>query len=208
MLSVVLIDDHAVFRDALKALLATEPDLRVVGEASDARQGYEVVEHQHPDVVVLDISLPGVDGFSAARELRRRSGVRILMLSMFGGEAYVARAFAVGASGFALKSQSGAAVIEALHTVGRGQRYLPPQLDHAPITLPAGPGDPAVTELSEREREVFELVVRGFSNTEVAKELCISPKTVETHRMHIHKKLGVHSVAELVRFAALHGLLH
>jgi two-component system response regulator NreC len=207
MLSIALIDDHAVFREGLKALLSTQADLRVVGEAGDAREGYEIVARTHPDVVLVDVNLPGVDGFSATRELKLRTRARVLVLSMFETEWYAARALAAGAAGYALKSQSSAEVLAALRAVGRGQRYLPPQFGRAALEQASAAGEGQIAGLSEREREVFDLVVRGFSNADVARELCISPKTVETHRMHVHKKLGVHSTASLVRFAALHGLL-
>jgi two-component system response regulator NreC len=189
----------------LRTLLENEGDLVVSGEASSARQAYELADAKHPDLIVLDVSLPGVDGVAAARELKRRlPEARILMLSMYRERHMVAQALASGANGYALKRQPPEQVLSAIRSVARGDRYLAPEL--GPVEEKdehTGPLDP----LSPREREVFQLLVRGFSNPRAAKELCISVKTVETHRTHIHHKLGVHSVAELMRFAAMNDLL-
>jgi two-component system, NarL family, response regulator NreC len=202
---VALVDDHPLFRQGLRTLLEHEDDLCVVGEAENARQAYELAEAQKPDVIVLDMSLPGVDGVAATRELQRRvPGGRVLILSMHDEKYLVSRAIAAGASGYAIKTEPPERVVDAVRRVARGERYLAPQierLEEAPAD--AGP----LGTLSQREREVFQLLIRGFSNQRAAKELCISVKTVETHRTHIHRKLGVHSVAELIRFAARHGLL-
>jgi DNA-binding NarL/FixJ family response regulator len=210
-LRVGLVDDHQVFREGLRALIIQESDLKVVGEAADAVSAYAMVENDHPDVVVVDLTLPGIDGIAATREIKRRQkDGRVLLLSMHGGEDQVAQAFAAGASGYALKSQSSGAVLEAIRSVGRGDKYLPPGvvLSHVEERLRSvsESGGP-LHSLSNREREVFALLVRGLSNQGVASELCISIKTVETHRAHIHRKLRVHSIAELVRFAALNGLI-
>jgi two-component system response regulator NreC len=210
-LRVALVDDHLLFREGLRALLSSQADIQVVGEAADARQAYNIVEAEHPDVVVLDLSLPGVDGIAATRELRRRApGGKVLMLSMHTGEEFAAQALAAGASGYALKSQPSVNVVEAIRTVARGETYLSPEFSRTLLDEQLrgrmADGGP-IAPLSEREREVFDLLVRGFSNQAAATELCISVKTVETHRSHIHRKLGVHSVAELMRFAALHGLI-
>jgi DNA-binding NarL/FixJ family response regulator len=202
---VALVDDHPLFREGLRTLLEREEDIVVVGEADSARQAYELAESKRPDVIVLDMSLPGVDGVSATRELTRRlPGGRVLILSMHDERYLVSRALAAGATGYASKSQPPETVLEAVRCVARGERYIGPEID--PVEVQPEDEGP-IGPLSEREREVFHLLVRGFSNQRVAKELCISVKTVETHRTHIHHKLGVHSVAELLRFAARHGLL-
>jgi DNA-binding NarL/FixJ family response regulator len=208
-LRVALVDDHALFREGLSELLARQSDLAVVAEAGDARQAYQVVEASRPDVVVLDVALPGTDGIAAAREiLRRTPGSKVLMLTMFADQDYAARALAAGALGYALKMQDSGTVLDAIRAVGRGESYLPPGMGAAGSRAQQrGHHDGPLGRLSEREREVFGLVVRGLSNGQVAGELCISVKTVETHRARIHRKLGVHSVAELVRFAALRGLI-
>jgi DNA-binding NarL/FixJ family response regulator len=214
-LRVVVVDDHHVFRSGLRAVLASDPHIEVVGEAGEAREGFHVVEKQHPDVVVLDVMLPGMSGVAAMRELRRRAPEsRVLMLTAHSEERYVLEVLAAGALGYALKTQEPAELVAAVRQVGRGERYLAPALKRA-LVDPSGPTGrpmpPAVNDvlhlLSEREREVFELAVRGMNNESIGRELCISVKTVETHRGRINRKLGIHSTAQLIRFAALNGLL-
>ena len=208
-LKLALIDDHNVFREALRTLLETHDGLRVVGEADDARTGYTVVEQTKPDVVLLDILLPGVDGVAAAREiLRRQPGTRVLILSAYAHHDRVREALAAGISGWAGKDQSAQELIEAIQRVAAGKIYIAPRLESALAGSPGGSnGGQPLELLSPREREIFDLIIRGFSNEAIAKELTISAKTVETHRAHINKKLEVHSTADLVRYAARHGLL-
>lgn len=213
-LRLALVDDHRLFREGLRAVLAREPDLEVAGEAEDARGAYELVEQAQPDVVLMDVGLRGMNGIAATRELaRRRAPGRVLMLTMHAGEDFVAQAFTAGAAGYALKSQSSPEIVEAVRVVARGRAYLCPQISRLAVEdflrgrrdeeHDPGPCD----TLSPREREIFDLLVRGHSNAMVAKELCISVKTVETHRAHILKKLHVHSMVELLRFAARHDLI-
>jgi DNA-binding NarL/FixJ family response regulator len=207
-----LIDDQQVFRDGLRSLLLGHADLEVVGEASDARQAFAMVADTRPDVVVLEVSLPGLDGIAASRELVQRTpGVRPLILSRHRGEDFVARALAAGALGYACKAQPATEVLEAIRAVGRGESYLPPGLSRFVLDdllrrrrrAPDGP----LGHLSAREREVFTLLVRDLNNDDIARQLCISVKTVQTHRARILKKLHLHSIVQLVRFAAVHDLL-
>ena len=211
MTSVALVDDHLVFREAFRALLAATSEFTVVGEATEGKEVCPLFEATHPDVVVMDVTLPGTDGLSAARELTTtHPGAKIMMLSAHAVHDYVTRAFAAGASGYALKSQPAAAVIAGLKSVARGDRYLAPELP--PSLLNNGrtrrKGAPGQLDgLSHREREIFDLVVRGYSNAAISEELSISVKTVETHRANINRKLAVHSSTQLLRFAALRGLV-
>jgi two-component system, NarL family, response regulator NreC len=213
-LRLALIDDHQVFRDAFKTLLEGLPGLSVVAEASEARAAYPILDSAKPDVAVVDVSLPGLDGISATRELTQRyPGFRVMMLTAYSGEDYVIRALSAGAGGYALKAQPAAEIIEGIRSVARGERYLAPavsamvipKLNSGKKTLSSGQNP--LDGLTAREREIFNLVVRGFSNVGMAEELCISIKTVETHRANINRKLRVHSSAQLVRFAALRGLV-
>ena len=212
----VLVDDHDLFRAGLRALLAGTSDLRVVGEARTASQAYAVIEATKPEVVVLDVSLAGTDGIALTRELRRRgAGCRILMLTMHAVPDCVVRALRAGALGYALKDEPADAALQAIRATAAGTRYLSPRLPVAEIEeqltsrssgQPTG-GAPPLQGLSRREREIFAMVVRGMQNRQIASELCISVKTVETHRAHINRKLGVHSGTELVRLAALYGVV-
>jgi len=209
-----LVDDHLLFLDALLALFREQPDLEVVGGARDARSAYKLVQEKTPEVLVLDLALDGVSGLTVARELSRmEKAPKILMLSMYSDEEHAAEALAAGARGYACKQQGGAEIVQAVRTIGQGRSYLAPSLDKAVIDeklrLRERRGAPdAVGLLSPREREIFDLLVRGFSNEAIGAQLFISPKTVETHRSHIMTKLRLHSIAEMVRYAATHGLLH
>jgi two-component system NarL family response regulator len=201
---VAVIDDHPIFVEGLRALLGREEDLLVVAEAPDVRRGLRAVEHHRPDLVVLDIGLPGLDGLAAIRELRRRPPrPHVLVLTVHERPEYASQALSAGALGFAFKSQPAAAVIQAIRSVGSGKPYLAPGLTPSESSN----GGDALSPLSTREREVFALLVRGFTNQQVAAELTISIKTVETHRARIHRKLDLHSVGDLVRYAARHDLL-
>jgi DNA-binding NarL/FixJ family response regulator len=206
---VLLVDDHHVFRHAFVALLAGTDDLTVVGQASTGREALALFETTRPDLAVLDLIMPGGDGISTLRQLSAENPEqRSLVLTAYAEEDYVERAFAAGARGFALKSQPIEEVLEAMRMVGRGGRYLAPGLPE-PLEDSNGKesANGALGRLSTRERQVFDLVVRGFSNTGISRELCISLKTVETHRASVNRKLGVHSSAQLLRFAALRGLV-
>ena len=208
--TVALIDDHIVFREAFRTLLASTQEFSVVAEGSDGQEVCSMYEVARPDVVVMDVTLPGVDGLAATRELTGRYPAKVLMLSAHAVHDYVTRAFACGATGYALKSQPAASVLEALKAVARGDRYLAPELPVSLLTSSSVRGRSAPGQLdglSHREREVFDLVVRGYSNASISGALSISIKTVETHRANINRKLSVHSSTQLLRFAALRGLV-
>ena len=211
---IALVDDHQLFRDGLRAALSTQTDLDVVAEASQGRAMLDEVSTSKPAVVVLDVSLPGMNGFAVARELRKRDPrCKVLILSMHGTDDHVTEALEAGARGYALKDQLAGDIVEAIRIVARGDYYLAPKIPKAVLErhLRRERGEKAkaspIEDLSGREREVFDLVVRGFTNEHVSRELIISVKTVETHRARINRKLSVHSTADLVRFAAMRGLL-
>jgi DNA-binding NarL/FixJ family response regulator len=209
---ILLIDDHTVFREALGALLVQrDPSLEIVGERSTARDGIRAVSELRPDLVLMDIMLGGTSGIAAVRELRRlEMQCRILILTAIVEPGFVVDALSAGADGYALKEQPIDDVLLGIQRVSRGVGYVAPRMER---TLSAGRGLPApglqgiVASLSVREREVFELVVAGYTNQRISGELFISVKTVETHRTRINKKLRVHSTVELLRLAALHGLV-
>lgn len=209
MVKVALIDDHPVYREGLRVVLSSQRDLEVVAEAGDALEGYAAVEAARPDLVLVDVALPGPDGISAARELLRRDPARrLLMVSMSVEEHVVANALAAGALGYAGKDQPVGELLQAVRTVAEGRTYLPPRVSAKGVEArmrraQSGP----LGILSAREREVFDLLVKGLTNEEVASHLDISRRTVETHRGRILRKLRVHSAVELIRLAARHGML-
>ena len=195
-------------------ILAELPEVDIVGEASDAREAYLLVDSAKPDLVVLDLVLPDGDGIAATREIRRRApGARVLVLTMQTSELAVSRALAAGASGFVLKTDEPAEIHRAVRSVLAGHRHVSASFgDRAADLIARTPqaggdaGDP-LAPLSRREREVCDLVLRGLSNQSISEALCISVKTVETHRARINQKLGVHSTGQLMRLAALQGLI-
>jgi DNA-binding NarL/FixJ family response regulator len=210
---IILVDDHRLFRDGLRAILASYADLAVVGEASDFREAVELLDQHESDLIILDITLPGSNGLALLRELkRRRQRQPVLILTMHQHADLVSDAFAAGATGYALKHQSEHELIEAVRTTAGRVTYLAPQLsrdllpDAATPALTTG-SHGILSLLSSREREIFDLIVRGHTNAAMAKQLFISVKTVETHRTRIMRKLDVHNVGELIRLAARHGLL-
>jgi DNA-binding NarL/FixJ family response regulator len=205
-----ILDDHPIFRVGLRSLLAaTGEDWEVTGEAASAREAFPLIEATRPDVVMLDLVLPGMDGCSAARELRRRvPEARLLVLTLSESPHDVLEAFDAGVSGYALKSDSREALFEALRKVAHGERYIDPRVAQGWLAGEGGPWDQIFSRLSNREREVFRLAADGLANDQIAVELCISRKTVETHRYRIQKKFGLRSPDDLVRFAAQHGMIH
>ncbi len=212
-LRVALVDDHLLFREGLRAMLASAPDLRIVAEASNAQEALPAVRASQPEVVVLDVMLPGVSGIGIARELLREDPTRrVLCLSMVADEAHVADALQAGVLGYACKSQSAVEVMDAIRTVARGETYLAPQVsgfvvsDYRRRSRAEAARSPLAT-LTAREREIFELCIQGNPTAQIARLLCISPRTVETHRGRILRKLNAHSAVDLVRLAARWGLL-
>jgi two-component system response regulator NreC len=211
MSTIALIDDHAVFRAGLRALLVNEADFKIVGEGADARGARAVADSAKPSVMVLDVTLPDGDGIATAQDVLRLSPhTRVLALTMHSGEFFVARAQAAGIAGYAIKTQPADEIVRAVRTVAQGGRYLPAEISDAsvPRNPAGGRSETPFDVLSRREREVFDLIIRGYTNARMAQAFCISIKTVETHRSHINRKLGVHSTGAVVRLAALHGLLN
>jgi two-component system, NarL family, response regulator NreC len=211
----LIVDDHHLFRQGLRTVLAAEEDFAVLGEASTAREAFALFDELAPEVVSVDVTLPDGDGIGVTREmLRRQAGTRVLALTMHASHYYVSQALAAGAKGYALKDQRPPEILDALRTVARGEIYVAPQLPQdlaqCGASAGAGGGDRGtgpLAALSPRERAVFDLVVRGYTNFAAAEALQLSVKTVETHRAHINRKLRVHSTGELIRLAALHGLV-
>lgn len=213
MPTVALIDDHEVFRSGLSSLLALEPPLRVVAEAGDADSGLQAIEAARPDVVVMDLSLPGSSGVALSRELlRRQSNLKILALSASIESVRVAEAFDAGILGYAVKTQSAPEVIEAIQQVAAGRPYLAPifspeAIEEARRAQREAEGRPSLEILTHREREVFDLTVQALSSDAIGRRLSISRRTVETHRSRILRKLGCRNATELAILAARLGVL-
>jgi two-component system, NarL family, response regulator NreC len=212
-LRLLLGDDHTLFRQGLRRLLDDRPDWEVVAEADNGRSAVRKAVELLPDVAVLDIGMPVLNGIDATRQIVKRAPtVRVLILSMYSDESYVTRALNVGAAGYLLKDSAGKDLIRAIATVSQGGAYFSPAIsrimmdDYLRRAANAGVTDRYDT-LSDREREIFQLVAEGRSNKEVAEDLSISTATVETHRARILQKLDVHNTAELVLYAVRRGVI-
>jgi len=212
---VLLAEDHNVVRDGLRLLLDAQSDIKVIAEATTGREAVRFAREDCPDVAVLDISMPHLDGLQATNLIRVECPqVQILILTMHESDAYFFRALQAGAAGYILKKAASEELINAVRVVARGEAFFYPPLarkllnnylEQSGTTLPAGP--PGYEALSDREREIMFLLVRGFSNQEIADNLVISPSTVQTHRTHIMQKLGLETTVDLVRYAIRHGLI-
>jgi DNA-binding NarL/FixJ family response regulator len=205
--TVALVDDHQLFCEGFSSLLETCPDLQLVAQANDATAALATIASARPDVVIVDLALPGISGIGLARELLRQDpNWRIMALTMFRDQQRVAQALAAGLLGYATKDQTAAEVIGAIRAVARREHYLAPGLSRPRSNGPDG-HELGLESLTPREREVFDLTVAGHSSAAVASQLVISKRTVETHRARILRKLGAHSATDLVRLAARLGLL-
>lgn len=218
MLSVVVADDQAMVRSGLSLLLTAEGDIEVVGEARDGGEAVRVARQLHPDVVLMDIRMPGMDGIEATRMLAGRGvadPLTVVMLTTFGADEYVYDALRAGAVGFVLKDSDPDTLLEAVRAAAAGAGLIDPAVTRQVLErfsrLPDGPvpGPPAeVAALTERERDVFDELVRGASNAEIAQRLFVEASTVKTHVAHVLRKLGLRDRVEAVIYAYEHGLVH
>ena len=205
-LSVVIVDDHAVVRKGVRGLLEAQPGFRVVAEAGDVPGGLAAVRAHRPALVVLDIHLPGQPSLPAIAQIKLISpGTRVLVLTMYDDPMFARHAFEAGAAGYVLKEAAPVELIRALRTVAVGEQYVYPSVG---ARLAASHDDRrALDRLSDRERDVLIRVVRGATNKQIAAEMYLSVRTVETHRARLQDKLGVSGLLELVEFARRQGLL-
>ena len=210
---IVLVDDHAVLRAGLTALLNAEADMTVVGEAGDGAASLPVVADRQPDVVLLDINMPNMGGLEALGELRKVAPKsRVLILTMHDDQTYLRQALAQGAAGYVLKQAADTELLTAIRTVYHGGAFLHPShaqslLAPTPVATAGQTNSNDLSLLSERELEVLKLIALGHANKEIAEMLFLSVKTVETYKTRIMEKLNLTSRAALVRFALKHGLL-
>ena len=209
MIQVVLVDDHAVVRSGLRLLLDGQEDIKVVGEAGNARDAVFRARALKPDVILLDVVMPGESGIEVLPTLLKESpDTRVLVLSMQDDPSYVREAFAAGAQGYVLKEAADEEVVSAVREIAGGGSYVHPALGARMVAAEAQERAAAEADpLSEREREVLRLLALGHTNQEIADQLYISVRTAESHRAHIMQKLRLATRAELVRYALSHGLL-
>ncbi len=211
-INVVLADDHTIVRDGLRALLEANPEIKVVGDASDGRQVLEEVSELQPDVVIMDISMPGLSGIDATREiLKVHPEVRVIILSMLGTADHVFHALQAGARGYLLKESAGREVMEAVVSVYAGEMYFSRPITHVMINdyvqARAETQEDSLDSLSARENEILCMVVEGKTSAQIGKSLNLSPKTVDSYRSRMMQKLGISDLPELIKFAIKHGLI-
>jgi DNA-binding NarL/FixJ family response regulator len=212
MTTIVLADDHQVVRQGLRALLEADAHLHVVGEAGDGLEAVRLIERLHPDLLVLDMMMPGLNGLEVTRQVKKRAPkTRVVVLSMHKDESYVLEALKNGAAAYVLKDSSADELIKAVYEAAADRHYLSPPLSNSAIELYAKSGAATIMDsydsLSDREREVLQLAAEGRTNAEIGKRLFISPRTVEIHRAHMLKKLGLRSQTQLIRYALKRGIL-
>jgi len=204
---VLLADDHVLMREGLRALLTATPDIEVVGDVRTGREAERQLLQINPDVVLMDVAMPDLNGIEAARLIHAKwPAIRIVMLSMHATAEYVYRAFEAGASGYLLKEEAVEEVITAVRTVHEGRKYLSPAVAESVPDLIGAHARSPVDSLSARERQVLQLVVEGKTSSEIARMISLSPKSVQTYRSRLMMKLGVSDVPSLVKFALEHGL--
>jgi DNA-binding NarL/FixJ family response regulator len=210
-LRVLLADDHALVRAGIKALLETMQGVEVVAETGDGRTALEAIGRTMPDIALLDITMPGLNGIEVAARVEKISPrTRILILSMHANEGFVAQALRAGVSGYLLKDSAAEELQLALVALSRGQRYLSPAISAQVVDgfLRSGDAEPGVlSTLTARQREILQLIAEGRTTKEIAADLDVSVKTVETHRAQLMDRLGIHDVAGLVRLAIREGLI-
>lgn len=208
---VLLVEDHVVLRQGLKALFADEPDIEIVGEASDGRKALQDVPELQPDIVLMDISMPGLNGIEATRRIQQHyPQVKVVVLSMHANEEYVFQVLQAGASGYVLKQADSSEVLIAIRAALAGGSFLSPPISRAIIDdyirrAKARGQDKRLNRLTAREREVLQLLAEGLPNRKIAQQLGISVKTVESHRSNMMSKLGLKNKTELVRYALRKG---
>lgn len=212
-ITVLLVDDHTVVRQGLRALLNTEEDMEVVGEAENGRQAVMLAKKVSPDVVVMDVAMPLMNGLEATRQiLRNNPPPKVLVLTSYGDDECVAQLMQAGASGYLIKQTAANDLLKAIREVQRGNAFFSPNIakrlrDQCRVAFTTGQSARKSGELTSRESEVLQLIAEGFSNKQIAAELAISIKTVEKHRQQVMNKLNIHDIAGLTRYAISKGMV-
>jgi two-component system response regulator NreC len=209
---VLIADDHTIVRSGVRMLLDAESEFRVVGEAVDGQEALALIEKLHPDVVLMDISMPGMGGLEATRQIKARwPEIRVLVLTMHRSDEYFFEMLKAGASGYVLKVARPGELIQAVRVVGRGEVYLYPTMAEHLVREYLEKENATLEEsnvISPREKEILYLIAKGYSGKEIAEKLVISPSTVHTHRTNLMAKLGLNNRRELMQYAREHGLLN
>lgn len=210
--SIVIADDHRIVLEGVYAILDAEPDFDVVGKTADGLETLDLVNKLNPDILVLDLMMPGINGLEVARQLSKQTPeTKIVILSMYDDEGFVLEALSNGVSAYVLKDESSADLIQAIREVKNGHRYLSPSLSDRAIDVYEQMTKAQTTDkyetLTTREREVFHLTAEGLTNNEIAERLGISVRTAETHRSHLMQKLDIHNQADLTRYAIRRGII-
>lgn len=212
-ITIVLADDHTIVRQGLAKLLEAEPDIQVVGEAENGRQAVTKVEELQPNVVIMDIAMPLLNGIEATRQIRKISPhTKVIILSMHSHDRYISELISLGASGYLLKDSTGGEIIKAISAAIKGDTYLSPSISRRVIEdylslKKKSPQEDRYARLSNREREVFQMIAEGHSTKEISEILCVSPSTVKTHRANIMEKLQIDNIAHLIQFAIRLGIV-
>ncbi|MEZ4867480.1 MAG: response regulator transcription factor [Caldilineaceae bacterium] len=212
MITVILADDHTVVRNGLRLLLNAQPDIEVMGEAATGREAVQLAAKLQPQIALLDIAMPDLNGIEATRQIGEVAPTtQVIILSMHAGSDYIYHALQAGARGYILKESAAEELIQAIYAVQSGNRFLNSKVTDEIVTHYLGQGATAVqesplTQLSDREREVLQLVVEGKTSVEVGAILALSPKTVDTYRSRLMQKLNIHDLPTLVKFAIQQGI--
>lgn len=212
-IQVLLADDHAILRDGLRAILESQPDIKVVGGAEDGRQVLAMAQKIKPDIILMDIAMPQLNGIDAAEQiLAFHPDIRIIMLSMHSTSEYIQRAFRAGAKGYLLKDSAGQEVVQAVRKVFEGHFFISQKISDTIFEFmftvsPQTHSTSSLDKLSMREREVLQLVTEGKTSLEIAEILNLSPKSVDTYRSRIMQKLEISDIASLVKYAIKHGVI-
>lgn len=212
--TVLLAEDHTIVRQGLAKLLEAEPGIEVVGEARNGREAVSKVDEHKPDVVIMDIAMPLLNGIEATRQIRKnRPQTKVIILSMHSQDRFISELFTLGASGYLLKDSSGPDIVKAIDSVMKGDTYLSPSIskkvieDYVSLKKTKSSREDLYAKLSNREREVFQMIAEGRSTKEIADILCVSVSTVKTHRANIMEKLEIENISQLIHFAIDLGLV-
>ena len=212
-IKIFLADDHTIVRQGLAKLLEAESDLEVIGEAEDGREAVNKVQKSKPDIVIMDIAMPLLNGIEATRQIKKiLPQIKIIILSMHSHDRYISELIGLGASGYLLKDSTGGEIIKAISAAIKGDTYLSPSISRRVIEdylslKKKSPQEDRYARLSNREREVFQMIAEGHSTREISEILCVSPSTVKTHRANIMEKLQIDNIAQLIQFAIRLGIV-